>query len=74
MAITKVPQASRLVVKVQTGVNATGNPVYRLRSFQNLKPGAADADIHAIGQALVGLQKYPAVNIGRVDESNLINQ
>lgn len=74
MAVTKVPQATKLVVKIQTGVNTNGNPVYRLRSFMNVKPGAADADIHAIGQALAGLQKYPAVNIARVDEGNLMNQ
>ena len=74
MAVTKVPQTTKLVVKVQTGLNAAGNPVYKMRSFANVKPAAADSDIHAIGLGLAGLQKYPPVNVARIDEGNLISQ
>ena len=74
MAVTKSPQATRFVVKVQTGLNAAGNPVYRLRSFINVKPAAADSDVYAVGLGLASLQKYPAVNVARIDEANLISQ
>ena len=74
MAVTKAPQTTKLVVKVQTGLNAAGNPVYRLRSFANVKSGAADSDVYAVGLGLASLQKYPAVNVARIDEANLISQ
>lgn len=74
MAVIKTPQSSKLVVKVQTGVNTSGNPVYRLRSFQNVKPSAADADVHAVAQALADLQQHAVANIARVEEGNLVNQ
>jgi len=40
MAVVKVPQSGKVVLKVQTGVSATGSPVYRLRTFANIRPGA----------------------------------
>jgi len=74
MAVTKLAQNGKLVVKVETGVNASGNPTYRLRSFQNVKPGAADADVYAVAQALVNLQQHTVVNVARMEEGNLVNQ
>ena len=74
MAVVKVPQSSTLSLKFQTGVNATGNPVYKTVSYSNTKPAATDADMYAIGQGLGGLQVYPVANIARVDSGNLINQ
>ncbi|MCX7781209.1 MAG: DUF1659 domain-containing protein [Negativicutes bacterium] len=74
MAVVKVPKASRLVIKVQTGISATGSPVYRMRTFRNVKPGAAEADVFAIGEALASLQRHPVSSVSRVDESDLINQ
>ncbi|MEN6414803.1 MAG: DUF1659 domain-containing protein [Veillonellales bacterium] len=74
MAVNKVAQSTRLVVKVQTGTNAAGNPVYRQRSFTNTKASAADSDVYAIGQGLGSLQKYPVISISRLDENTLVNQ
>lgn len=74
MAVTKVSQNGKLVVKVETGVNAAGNPAYRLRTFQNVKPGAADADVYAVAQALTNLQQYPVVNVARTETGNLISE
>lgn len=74
MAVNKVAQSTRLVVKVQTGTNAAGSPVYRQRSFTNAKAAAADSDVYAIGQGLGGLQKYPVISISRLDDNTLVNQ
>ena len=74
MAVNKTPQNSRLVIKVQTGVNGSGDPVYRQRSYNNAKSTASDADIYAVGQAIADLQQYPVGGIGRIDEANLVNE
>lgn len=74
MAVIKVPQSSRLILKVQTGVNDDGKAVYRQRSFNNLKTDATDGDIHAVGLALAGLQLYPVEAIGRIDDVQLVGQ
>lgn len=72
MAVNKVPQGAKLVIKVQTGISATGNPVFRQRSYSNIKTTAADADMYAIGTGLAGLQKHSVESIFRTDESQLV--
>ncbi|WP_371372092.1 DUF1659 domain-containing protein [Sporomusa aerivorans] len=74
MAVVKMPQSGKLVIKVQTGVNAAGSPVYRLRTFANIKPDAADSDIFAVAEGLISLQKYALVDIVRQDLNNLVSQ
>jgi len=74
MAVVKVPQSVKLVLKVQTGVNASGDPVYRSRTFANVKAAAADSDVFAVAEGLAGLQKNTLVDIVRQDLNNLVNQ
>ena len=73
MAVQKVPQKTILGIKIQTGLTAAGNPVYKTLGFSNVKVAATDENVYAIGVGLAGLQKYPAVSILRTDNSNLIN-
>lgn len=74
MAVVKMPQAARLQVKVQTGVNTTGAPVYRVRSLQNVKTDATDADIFAVAKGLAGLQAHSVIGIARQDDASLIEE
>ena len=74
MAVVKMPQTSQLGIKVQTGVSAAGNPVYRTRIFRNLKPAAADADVYDIGQDLGALQVSPVAALVRTDDGTLVSQ
>lgn len=73
MAVNKVPQTSRLEIKVQAGVNTAGNPVFRQRSFANIKTAAADSDVLAVAQGIASLQKNPVSGFSRIDESDLVN-
>lgn len=74
MAVVKAPQSGKLTLKVQTGVNSAGNPVYRLRTFANVKAGAADSDVFAVAEGLASLQKNKLGDIIRQDVNNLVNQ
>ncbi|SDD77995.1 DUF1659 domain-containing protein [Sporomusa acidovorans] len=74
MAVVKMPQSGKMILKVQTGVNAAGNPVFRLRTFNNIKASAADADVFAVAQGLAGLQKHTLVDTVRQDLNSLVNQ
>ncbi|EGO62343.1 DUF1659 domain-containing protein [Acetonema longum] len=74
MAVSKVPQSSRVGIKVQTGVSTAGAPVYRVRNLQNVKSAAPDEDVYAVAQAMAALQQHSVVSISRVDEANLVNE
>jgi len=73
MAVNRVPQGSRMVISVQSGVNASGLPVYVQRTYKIVKAGAVDADFYAVAQGMASLQKYPVTGISRLDEGNLVN-
>ncbi len=74
MAVVKMPQNGKVVLKVQTGVNSSGSPVYRLRTFTNVKSDVTDADAFAVAEGLAGLQKHTLVDIVRQDLNSLVNQ
>lgn len=74
MAVMKIPQTSTLSIKVQTGLNLAGNPIYKTISYSSVKPAAADADVHAVGVALGALQEYPAIHYIRVESGALVDQ
>lgn len=74
MAIISIPSSATLEVKLQTGLNAAGNPVYKTLHFNNVKPIAVDADLHAVGQALGALQSHAVAGLYRTNIGELINQ
>lgn len=74
MAVVKMPQPSALGIKVQTGISAGGNPMYKIIRFNGVKAAATDDDVHAVGLALAGLQKHQLSSIVRFDSANLVNQ
>jgi len=73
MAVSRVPQGSRMIISIQNGVNAGGEPKYLQRTYRNIKADAVDADIYAVAQGMANLQKYPISSISRFDEGNLVN-
>ena len=73
MAVNRVPQGSRMIISIQNGVNAGGEPKYLQRTYRNVKAGAVDADVYAVAQGMATLQKYPMAGISRWDEGNLVN-
>lgn len=71
MAVTRVPDTARLVLRVQDGVDSKGAPVLKNRTFRNLKAAALDDDVAAIGEALAGLQNNTLSAVVRYGEDIL---
>ncbi|HWR38074.1 MAG TPA: DUF1659 domain-containing protein [Patescibacteria group bacterium] len=74
MAVVKVPQNGTLTLRVQTGLNAAGSPVYAKRNMTGVKPAASIDDVYAVGTALAELQKYPLADIVLTESNNLVSQ
>lgn len=73
MAVNRVPQGSRMVLTVQTGMGTGNTPTYVQRDYRNIKSSAVDSDVYGIGEGLASLQKYPVSSISRFDEGDLVN-
>ena len=71
MAVTRVPDTARLVLRVQDGVDKNGMPALKNRTFRNLKPTAADDAVLAAGKALAALQTNSLSGVLRYGEDVL---
>lgn len=49
----------------------TGNPIYRTKSFNNVKPEATAEQLFAVAEAFEGLQERPLYTIERRDNSEI---
>ncbi len=60
--VTSNPDAD-LLIKIQTGQTTDGTPTYTTKTITQLNPACTDADAHAVGIAIGGLQVYPVGSI-----------
>ncbi|MDK2821761.1 MAG: hypothetical protein PWP31_1726 [Clostridia bacterium] len=74
MAVVNTPLSSSLRLEVQTGTDTDGKPIYRVRSFNHVKPSATDQDVFDVAQSLSSLQVHPLNAVSRVNENDLSNQ
>lgn len=72
MAVQTVPTSRAVVLVVQRGVDAEGNPVFSSITYGGLKPEATLDGMWAFAQAVAGLQKYPLNRVGLVDRAYLV--
>lgn len=71
MAVSKVPFVSKLILKVQVGLNASGKAAYKQRVFAGLKAAAVDDDVFTVAQEMGSLQKYTPFEVLRLGEDVL---
>ena len=71
MAVTINPIATRLQLRLNTGLDENFNPVYRTRSFSRVKPEAGNEDLFELAQELESLQVHTLNSVRRVDEVEL---
>lgn len=71
MAVNKVPTGSVLRLELNVGIGDNGNPVYRTKSLNNVKPAATDQDLFDVAAAIADMQDYTLNGISRVDSAQL---
>lgn len=63
--------ASKLTLKVITGVGADGKTIYKNRTIGGVAPALTDEDALAVGNGFAGLQKHGLSQIVRTDTAVL---
>jgi predicted nucleotidyltransferase len=73
MAVTPSMVAVDLALVLDNGNAGPGQPMLVTRTFKKVKTTAANADIYAVAQALLGLQTKTIIGIQRRDIVELID-
>jgi len=66
-----VPSRSVLIINVETGVDAKGNPVIKARRYANLKPTATADAVMTVSNAIAGLQQHALVSVQQEQLNNV---
>lgn len=72
MTVERIPGNSRLQLRLQTGVDNDGKPVFVLKSYSNLKAAATDEDVFEVGQTIGQLQQHVVNEIYRHDSAAIV--
>jgi len=74
MAIQELMSTSLQLVFSDGIDESSGNPIYKTKSFNNVKT-TADADqLYAVSAAMASLQELPLYNIHRRDSSDIYEE
>ena len=71
MAVVSTPINSSLRILVETGVDENDKPIYRTRSYNNVRTEAVDEDLMSVANQLADIQIHPVHAIRRTMESEL---
>lgn len=71
MPVSINPISTRLQLRLNTGLDENFNPIYRTRSFSNVKPAAVNQDLFELAGEIESLQQHTVNSVRRVDEVEL---
>ncbi|MBB6446848.1 DUF1659 domain-containing protein [Bacillus benzoevorans] len=69
---TAIMSSSRLMINYEIGMDGEGNPLYKLKSYPNVKEAATADQLYQVAQALASLTNYSLSSVKRNDVSDLI--
>lgn len=73
MAVQEI-KSSQLRLIFHIGDDEEGNPIFRQKNFQNVKPTATANNLYAVAHALASLQQHNLYEIVRNDSSTVIEE
>lgn len=71
MAI-EVMNDSSLRIEYNQGIDENGEPIYKVKNYNNLKTTATPNGIQAVSQAIAGLQQHSLVSVQRNSNYEII--
>ncbi|MBY0099407.1 DUF1659 domain-containing protein [Mesobacillus maritimus] len=63
---------SRITLMFETGLNEKGEPIFKGKSYANVRKEATADQLHQAATALGGLCAYPLSSVERTDNYDLI--
>jgi hypothetical protein len=63
---------SRLRLLFETGLNEKGEPIYKTKTYSNIRKDATADQLSQAAQALGGLSDYPLAGVERADNFEIV--
>lgn len=63
---------SKLRLLFETGVNDKGEPVFKTKTYSNIRKNATADQLSQAAQALGGLSEYPLAGVERTDNFEIV--
>lgn len=67
MAVSTSPVSSDLILIMDNGIGASGQPLTKARKYSKVKTAATNEDIYAVADSLTGLQSKTRLAVRRQD-------
>lgn len=64
---------TRLRLSFETGMNEKGEPIYKAKTYSNIKKDAAPDELSRASQALGGLCEHPLTGVEKLDNYEIVN-
>jgi hypothetical protein len=74
MAVTILRNFTRCQVRLQSGTDGEGHPVYVSRIFSRIKPDTTNQDLYDVIMAILSLQDLPVHTVRRLEDGELIDE
>ncbi len=71
MPVNAIPTQTRLIMRLNTGFDENLNPIFRNRSFSNVKPTASNEHLYELATEMASLQVHTLSAINRADTAEL---
>jgi hypothetical protein len=72
MAVAEIMNSQLRLVLVDGADELTGEPIYKFKSFSNVKTNADADQLHAVGEAFAGLQERELESLERKDSLSIM--
>ena len=69
---TQMMTSSKLQISYETGVDEKGNPIFKTKTYSNVKEEATADQLLQVAQGLASLSNYPFSGAKRNDSSDIV--
>lgn len=74
MAVRKIAATTSMQIEVASGLDSSGNPVYRKKSFSNVKTDADLENVLAVANSIIGVLDADTRNVLIAESSKLVQE
>ncbi len=74
MAVILESLDTSLRLKLLVGTNEQGDPIFKLRSYKDVRDGVDPQDVYEVGQGLSELMEHPLTEIQLLQNSSVVEE